>query len=464
MNNNNTDVLNNILEARENRASLRFKFSDNGFATLSLSLNIPGYPKSNDETSIFFNQIFIEIKRYLEANRVLVLFDKIEKINDEAGDFLILPIHKKYSDLPSIKQITEKFEESHKLGRLIDIDIFDNQPMPISSGKEKLCYFCHEHSAVYCMRNKSHTYKDLREKVFIDIESHNTSNLREAAVKNLSSLAIRALLYEVSLSPKPGLVDYTDSGAHSDMNYFTFMDSTAALSVYFNKFCELGYDFSGESIEILPEIRAIGLQAEEEMFKATKGVNTQKGLIFLFGICLFTASKIISNKDSVSENNFRQIVKDIANNIVNNELITPSGNKKTHGEKVFEKYGTIGAGVRYEVETGFETVFNTAIPYFKKYLSPSIIINQNGLQQVLRTGLLKIMSENNDTNILYRSDLDVLNNIKNTAKIAENNVVGYEKLCEYCAEKNISPGGSADLLAVSLLIHFIIDYYGNKIT
>ncbi len=456
---NTTDVLNTILEARENRASLRFKFSDNGFATLSLSLNIPGYPKTNDDTSVFFNQIYSEIKSYLEANRVLALFDKIEKNNDAAGDFLIMPIHNNCSDLRSIKTITESFEEKHSLGRLIDIDIFDAEPKPVSSGKEKQCYFCNEHSAVYCMRNQSHTYKELREKIFADIKAYNSAIKKEEIIRDLSALATRALLYEVSLSPKPGLVDYTDSGSHSDMNYFTFMDSTAALSVYFQKFCELGFDFSGEYSEILPAIRTIGLQAEEAMFKATKGVNTQKGLIFLFGICLFTASKITSDNTAITENNFRELVKNIAKDIVKNELNSPSGNKKTHGEKVFGKYGILGAGVRYEVETGFETVFNTALPYFKENLIPEISTNQNLLQEVLRTGLLKIMSENNDTNILYRSDFDVLNNIKNTAKIAIENVAQYEKLCDYCAQENISPGGSADLLAVSLLIHFIIEEF-----
>lgn len=461
MSSNTADALNKILEARENRASLRFQFSDKGFATLSLSLNIAGYPKSNDDTSVFFIHIFSEIKSYLEANRVLVLFDKIERIVDAAGDFLIMPIHKNCIDLQSIKTITESFEEGHSLGRLIDIDIFDAQPNPVSSGKEKLCYFCQEHSAIYCMRSKSHTYKELREKIFADLKTYNYSIKKEDVIKSLSALAIKALLYEVSLSPKPGLVDFTDSGSHSDMNYFTFLDSTAALSVYFQKFCELGYDFSREYSEILPAIRTIGLQAEEAMFKATKGVNTQKGLIFLFGICLFTASKITSDNEAISENNFREMVKHIAKDIVKNELSTPSGSKKTHGEKVFDKYGTIGAGVRYEVETGFGTVFNTALPYFKENLLPNIKTDQNILQEVLRTGLLKIMSENNDTNILYRSDVDVLNNIKNSAKIAIKNVAEYEKLCEYCALKNISPGGSADLLAVSLLIHFIIDFYGN---
>jgi len=458
MSKNTAHMLREILEARENRASLRFQFSKEGFGTLSLSLNIPGYPKSNDYTSAFFNQVFLEIKNHLQANRVPILLDKMMKIKDAAGDFLIVPIPKYGNDLIAIKQITESFEESHSLGRIIDADIFDAQARPISSGKEKLCYFCNEHSAIYCMREKLHSYSELREKIFSDIKTYSESIRKEQNIKKLSALAIKAMLYEVSLSPKPGLVDFTGAGSHSDMNYFSFLDSTSALSVYFRGFCELAYHFDGDIEMILPEIRKIGLSSERAMFDATDGVNTQKGLIFLFGICLFTASKIISEGKKLTEIRFQEVVKEIAKDMVKNELSNPSGDQKTHGEMVFEKYGTVGAGVRLEVERGFQTIFNTALPFFKENLFTEVSNDQNKLQEILKIALLKIMSVNNDTNILYRSDLKVLNNIKNSAKLAIGNVAEYKKLCDFCAQKNISPGGSADLLAVALLIHFMIDF------
>lgn len=45
--------------------------------------------------------------------------------------------------------------------------------------------------------------------------------------------AVRALLYEVNTTPKPGLVDRRNSGSHTDMDSFTFMSSAASLYPYF---------------------------------------------------------------------------------------------------------------------------------------------------------------------------------------------------------------------------------------
>jgi len=48
----------------------------------------------------------------------------------------------------------------------------------------------------------------------------------------IAGQAEKALLYEVALTPKPGLVDRNNSGAHSDMDFFTFLDSIVSLSPY----------------------------------------------------------------------------------------------------------------------------------------------------------------------------------------------------------------------------------------
>lgn len=448
-----TKTLNKILEARENRASLRINFAGKGYNSLSLSLNIPGYPKSNDLVSSFFKEVLNDLKIYLEANRIQIINKEELKITDEAGDFYITSIPFQRADIEHIKQVTERFEESYKLGRLIDVDIFNVDAQPVSSGKKKLCYYCGKHSAISCMREKRHTYKEIRGKIFADVQMYLEDSKKKRFVRKISMLALKALLYEVSLTPKPGLVDFENSGSHSDMNYFTFLNSSAALSAYFRDFCLLGYNFSGNYKEILPKIRQIGLQTEKAMFEATGNVNTQKGLIFLFGICLFSISKIYSENIKFTDAEFRKIVKKITKNIVKNEL-NSSTNNKTHGEKVFGKFGTIGTGVRYEVENAFPTIFETALPYFNENLNHKIYKNSDKLQEILQTGLLKIMSQNNDTNILYRSNLETLNFVKKSAKKAVKNIEEFKNLCEYCKVKNISPGGSADLLAVSLLIHF----------
>ena len=50
-------ILYNVLDAREKRASLRSKFVKKNLCTLSLSLNIAGYPKSNPLITSFFSEV-----------------------------------------------------------------------------------------------------------------------------------------------------------------------------------------------------------------------------------------------------------------------------------------------------------------------------------------------------------------------------------------------------------------------
>jgi Triphosphoribosyl-dephospho-CoA synthetase len=64
---------------------------------------------------------------------------------------------------------------------------------------------------------------------------------RDPAVLN----ATRALLYEVSVTPKPGLVDPADVGPHPDMDVFTFIDSATALEDYWTTCFALGQAFTG---------------------------------------------------------------------------------------------------------------------------------------------------------------------------------------------------------------------------
>ena len=54
-----------------------------------------------------------------------------------------------------------------------------------------------------------------------------------AAARRIAQCAQKALLYEVSVTPKPGLVDRNGCGAHRDMDFFTFLDSAVVLLPYF---------------------------------------------------------------------------------------------------------------------------------------------------------------------------------------------------------------------------------------
>ncbi len=120
--------------------------------------------------------------------------------------------------------------------------------------------------------------------------------------RNLSSLALQSILYEISLTPKPGLVDKFSNGAHSDMNYSTFINSTAAISGYFNDLVQAGFAFTeNDMTKALPVIRNIGLRMEKSMFLKHKQVNTQKGIIFLMGLSLFSSGYLFAHEDEFQD-------------------------------------------------------------------------------------------------------------------------------------------------------------------
>jgi len=109
----------------------------------------------------------------------------------------------------------------------------------------------------------------------------------------VGNLALTATLYEVSAAPKPGLVDPFSRGAHSDMDYFTFLASAAALAPFFVDFARIGAEFAGESPGLLAELRKLGIEAEKSMYAATQGINTHKGLIFSMGLACAAAGKLL---------------------------------------------------------------------------------------------------------------------------------------------------------------------------
>ena len=69
----------------------------------------------------------------------------------------------------------------------------------------------------------------------------------------VAHLATRALKAELNTTPKPGLVDSHDSGAHRDMDHALMMRSIRALHPYFVRLATLGYDRLRKPCSSLPE-------------------------------------------------------------------------------------------------------------------------------------------------------------------------------------------------------------------
>ena len=272
---------------------------------------------------------------------------------------------------------------------------------------------------------------------------------------DIAAIAVQAMLYEVACSPSPGMVSRTSSGAHKDMDFFTFIDSTTSLIKYLVLFVKEGFS-SKSPKEIFEKIREIGIEAEIKMLKSTKGVNTQRGLLFLMGIALAATGKLLYNKEAF--NKLPSIIKEMTEGLVNKELYNKSEkNPKTHGEELFKKYQVLG--IRGEVERGIPTVFNYSLPLYREHL------NLNINDKMVHT-LIGIMQYLEDTNILYRHSFKTLYYVQNRAKAimdlggmtTKEGREEIKKLDEEFSKSGISPGGSADLLAITVFFSMVKDY------
>jgi len=437
------------LEARDHRAYLKGQIAQRGFPSLSLTLNIPGFPKSNASIKDFFDYCLIDFRYFLKANLINILEQEAISGCDAAGDYYILPCSYGAKTVHEIKQYCEVFEQNHPLGRFIDADLNDSQGKSVSSGKSKICFFCLERPAIECRRENAHDFGEVRSFMFSKMDRFCRERYEKEVVDRLSSLALRAILSEITLTPKPGLVDKFSDGSHTDMNYQTFIDSTTAIYPWFPELIREGIKFSNPDLtRALPVLRNFGLRMESAMFEATHNVNTQKGIIFLMGLSLFACGKLIGESERFNSDKFRDLLRGICKGMVTKELKNKSDGPGSHGADIFLKYGFSGA--RGEAESGFDMVFKFGLPQLldSDQLNDSLLIKC----------FLAIASKNDDTNILYRSDRDILGDFKRLCATAleDFNDRNYSAVIEFCKNSNISPGGSADLLAVTIFVWSVI--------
>ena len=286
------------------------------------------------------------------------------------------------------------------------------------------------------------------------MKKENTLCLNEISL-TISSFAIQAILYEVSCYPSPGLVSPISNGAHKDMDYFTFIDSSAVLSKYLAVFVQQGYNDKGYK-DVFNNIRTVGKDAEREMFIKTKRINTHKGMIFLMGIACAAVGKALYEKKPFED--IRNIIKEMTAGIVEKELLSLEDRPDlSHGEKIY--LNNKNEGIRGEVERGIPTVFDYSLELFKQ--NSELSIND----RLVHT-LIGIMSKCNDSTIIHRHNQETLEKVKEKARdmiefggmksiISRRKI---EKLCQEFIEENISPGGSADLLGVTVFLYLVEQY------
>jgi triphosphoribosyl-dephospho-CoA synthase len=266
----------------------------------------------------------------------------------------------------------------------------------------------------------------------------------------IAEYADQALLAELMLTPKPGLVDRRNCGAHRDMDIHTFLASARAIAPWWSRFVAIGYSSAHIAARAaLPLVRPAGVQCEQAMLRATKGINTHKGAVFSLGLLCFAAGRLLAREAAVTRERLCDEVASICAGLVDREL-NRRAEAHTAGERVFQRFGFSGA--RGEAASGFATVRTAALPVYDR-------LRQDGLGEdlALLQVLLHLLAVNNDTNLLSRGGLAGLGYVRAYARkvLGEGGVLapgGLKKMTAFddaLISRHLSPGGTADLLGLT---------------
>ncbi|WP_337261682.1 MULTISPECIES: triphosphoribosyl-dephospho-CoA synthase CitG [unclassified Serratia (in: enterobacteria)] len=273
------------------------------------------------------------------------------------------------------------------------------------------------------------------------------------AVQWFARNAYRALLMEVNLTPKPGLVDRHNNGAHRDMNLGHFYRSARAIGVWLPRFIQQGIADAGlPARQQLARLRPLGMACEQQMFRATGGVNTHKGSVFSLGLLCAAFGRLHQQQRQITPESLCGEVAAICCGLVAREL-QQHNRQQTAGQRLFSELGLLGA--RGEAESGFQTVAQGALPLFRQRIGCGC-----SEQIALMDSLLWLMAHNGDTNVASRGGIAGLRWLQHYSRQllnlggagAPQGVARLRQFDAACIARNLSPGGSADLLIVTWLL------------
>jgi holo-ACP synthase/triphosphoribosyl-dephospho-CoA synthase len=386
----------------------------------------------------------------LEAEKIPLIYTESSETKAGYAGFIVAG-----ADPERLKKLTENIEDTHSLGRIFDIDVLRPGGSKLSrpGGRARPCLICGK-PAFICARSRAHDPGELTRRVIGLMEQFIRERLGDIVV----SAALRALLGEAAVTPKPGLVDRANSGAHRDMDFFSFIDSTAALLPWFRHCALEGYKNAGppggerDPETLFRSLRQGGKTAELLMRRAA-GTNTHRGLLFSLGILSAAYGRLYRETETPAAASLLDFSARMTVSL-GDDFSAPNP-APSHGELIYVKNGA--PGIRGEAARGFPTVRNWGLPILRRLLAEGRNMNDAGLGT-----LLHLMAHTEDTNIIHRAGGPSLEAVQaETAAFLARNP-GMEEMRKKASEmdrdfiaRNISPGGAADLLAVSIFLHVL---------
>ena len=258
-------------------------------------------------------------------------------------------------------------------------------------------------------------------------------------IGHLASMALQA---ELDTTPKPGLVDRNDNGAHRDMDHALMRRSIQALHPYFVRLAQIGFDNPQPRHD---EIQQVGIEAEQAMFKATGGVNTHKGALFSIGLAAVALGGMACSNNAQ--------LHSLSNSIASLASLFPD-TSGTHGSKA--KANNKLKGALDNAREGYTQLFKAWLPFYLDRLA-------EGDRYALHKTLLRIMCDLDDTNIVYRTSMETMQKVQAEARRVLEHIpetTHFEAVLQAMntdyIRRNISPGGSADMLSLVVFLSNVV--------
>ena len=442
-------TLREILDNREQRVLRhRHLLTRYGNTLICFTMNIPGPVKLNDWIRAGYNLGKTRLLDVLAAAGVgLIHREELCSVTGCEGFFVV------GAPAERVKRLTVRLEDQDGLGRLFDMDVLTGAGEKI--GREQLglpgrtCLLCDRPASV-CGPVRAHSAEELWQRA----EQLLREGVTAYRAGHIGAMAAKALLFEVGVTPKPGLVDRNNRGAHQDMDIFTFFGSAAVLQPYFTQCAKIGMETREEDAkETFRRIRLAGMLAEGEMFRQTGGVNTHKGAIFSLGIACAAAGRMGGACPLDPERLLNQCA-DMTAGITREDfhgIVPPMA--RTAGERIYADFGV--TGIRGQAEAGFPAVKDYGLPVLRNGLEMGM-----DMDRAAAAALLAILAHTDDTNLITRSDRQTQQAVAaSVAQLLEKTPYPEKEVLEELdrafTKDNLSPGGSADLLALTLLLYFL---------
>ena len=423
-----------------------------------LTMNVAGPVKTTREIERAFAWGMESIRAVLAPYPQAFTSDIHEKTGPEA-------VFAVSGDAKEIKQRLCALEDGCLMGRLLDIDVIASDGRKISRTDVGLparrCLLCAE-AAPVCARSRAHTVEALFARTHEIIREHFEGEF----VRRTAQMAQHALLTEAAAAPKPGLVDRLNAGAHADMDLFTFIDSACALRDYFSVCARTGLSYrGGDAAACFDALRVPGLLAERDMNAATGGVNTHKGAVFSLGVCCAALGMGYDGERSDPVQALARCSDMTAARMAREMDRIKNAKPQTFGEEIY-KQARIG-GVRAEAAGGYLSVREKALPRLRACLEAGLSLNDAAL-----CTLIALMACTQDTNALRRGGKEAARMLRETAQELDEQIEDalacggmlrrvralHSRMATWdgmLSEEGVSPGGCADLLALTLLAHFM---------